>query len=231
MAQKMADSTRRISHDSLMILLLISGLIQGCCSIESTTNNISLFNGSDLTGWSGLIAPPARKASLSPSERAKEREEADRLMSQHWHVQENCLFFDGKGSHLVTIDEFGDFELCLEWKITPGGDSGIYLRGCPQVQIWDVLEHPEGSGGLYNNKLGGSLPLVAADHPPGNWNHFRIQMRGDKVTVYLNDTLVVNDTKLENYWDRSKPTPSRGPIELQSHGSPLFFRYLTISPL
>lgn len=234
MPPKMADTIHLRGQQSLILLLLITSLIQGCGSIPQTVtpmNPIQLFNGTDLTGWTGLIAPPSRKASLSPSERTKEQEEADRLMLQHWHVEDNSLFFDGKGSHLVTQEEFEDFELCLEWKITPGGDSGIYLRGCPQVQIWDILQHPEGSGGLYNNQNGGSKPLVAADLPPGNWNHFRIQIRGTQVTVYLNDILVVNDTKLENYWDRSQTIPSRGPIELQSHGSPLYFRYVTIKPL
>ena len=131
MPPKMADTIHLRGQQSLILLVLITSLIQGCGSIPQTVtpmNPIQLFNGTDLTGWTGLIAPPSRKASLSPSERTKEQEEADRLMLQHWHVEDNSLFFDGKGSHLVTQEEFEDFELCLEWKITPGGASGIYLR-------------------------------------------------------------------------------------------------------
>ena len=119
----------------------------------------------------------------------------------------------------------------MEWQITPGGDSGIYLRGCPQVQIWDHLKNPVGSGGLFNNQKQGATPLEVADSPLGDWNHFRILMKADRVTVYLNDRLVVNDTPLENYWRRNEPLPTRGPIELQSHGTPLKFRNITIQEL
>ena len=140
------------------------------------------------------------------------------------------MIFDGHGSHLCSIEDFGDFVLELEWMIEPGGDSGIYLRGSPQVQIWDIQQHPEGSGGLYNNQQGASLPLVAADLPPGQWNHFRIEMRGVQVTVDLNGQRVVDAVALENYWRRDLPIPGRGPIELQSHGSRLQFRNLTIQP-
>ena len=119
----------------------------------------------------------------------------------------------------------------MEWQITPGGDSGIYLRGCPQVQIWDHLKNPVGSGVLFNNQKQGATPLEVADSPLGDWNHFRILMKADRVTVYLNDRLVVNDTPLENYWRRNEPLPTRGPIELQSHGTPLKFRNITIQEL
>jgi len=81
-----------------------------------------------------------------------------------------------------------------------------------------------GSGGLYNNQNNPSEPLVCADHQIGEWNTFRIKMVGERVTVFLNDALVLNNVVLENYWDRGKPIYPAGPIELQNHGNTLWFR-------
>ncbi|HEX2694996.1 MAG TPA: DUF1080 domain-containing protein, partial [Acidobacteriota bacterium] len=141
------------------------------------------------------------------------------------------LMFDGLGHSLCTSKDYRDFELFVDWKIQPGGDSGIYLRGSPQVQIWDPAKWPEGSGGLYNNKLGPAKPLAPADNPVGSWNTFHIVMRGERVTVYLNDTLVVIDVVLENYWERDKPIYPVGAIELQAHTTPLEYKDLYIREL
>jgi len=122
--------------------------------------------------------------------------------------------------------------MLVDWKIQEGGDSGIYLRGSPQVQIWDTARKSVGaqvgSGGLYNNKKNPSKPLKVADKPVGQWNTFRIIMHGEKVTVYLNGVLVVDNVVMENYWERNKPIYPNGQIELQSHGSTLYFRNVFI---
>lgn len=191
----------------------------------------ALFNGKDLTGWKGLVANPIRRAQMSPEELAAAQEKADASMRAHWSVQDGVLVFDGKGQNLCTAEDFGNFELLVDWKIEPRGDSGIYLRGTPQVQIWDIAEHPEGSGGLFNNRQHPSKPLKAADKPAGQWNTFRIRMVGERVSVWLNGELVVDDTVLENYWDRSKPIFERGSIELQNHGNALYFRNIFIRTL
>jgi hypothetical protein len=143
-------------------------------------------------------------------------------------VHDGELVFDGQGVHLITEKPYGDFELWLDWQIEAGGDSGIYLRDTPQVQIWD---NPDGSGGLYNNEQHPNRPRVKADRPPGQWNRFRILMLGERVTVWLNETLVVHDVPLENYWDRGAPLPASGHIWLQAHGTPLRFRNIFIRPL
>jgi hypothetical protein len=118
--------------------------------------------------------------------------------------------------------------MLVDWKIEKGGDSGIYLRGSPQVQIWDAAANPEGSGGLYNNQKGPHQPLEKADRTVGEWNSFRIIMIGDRVTIYLNDRMVVDNTVLENYWERERPIYPAGQIELQAHGNPLWFRNIYI---
>jgi hypothetical protein len=191
---------------------------------------IALFNGKDLEGWQGLIELPKRNK-MTTEERAKAQEAANAKILPHWTVKDGILHYDGKSNSLQTVKDYGNIELRLEWKITPKGDSGVYLRGNPQVQIWDAGEHPEGSGGLYNNQKNPRNPLKCADKPIGEWNQFRIIMIEDRVTVYLNGELVVDNTPLENYWERGKPLPTTGPIELQHHGSPLQFRNIFLKEL
>jgi len=165
----------------------------------------ALFNGKDLENWSDFAHAP-----------------------EHWTARHGILHYDGKGDSLKTAKDYGDFELYVDWKIGPKGDSGIYLRGKPQVQIWD---DPVGSGGLYNNKVNPSKPTRVADKPVGQWNTFHIIMKGDKVTVFLNGEKVVDEVPLENYPDYKDPLPKTGTIELQHHGNPLEFRNIYIKEL
>ncbi|MBN1505600.1 MAG: DUF1080 domain-containing protein [Sedimentisphaerales bacterium] len=197
---------------------------------------VALFNGKDLTGWKGLLKGPydnpAKRATLSPEKAAELQQEADENMRAHWKAVDGVLVFDGKGRSLCTARDYGDFEMLVDWKILKGGDSGIYLRGSPQVQIWDTANRlvgaQVGSGGLYNNQKNPSKPTKVADKPIGEWNSFRIIMIGDKVTVMLNDELVVDNVVMENYWERDKPIYPTGQIELQNHGNFLYFRNIYI---
>lgn len=197
----------------------------------------ALFNGKDLTNWQGLIELPKREK-MTAQERAAAQAKADELMRAHWSVQDGVLVFDGKGQSLQTVKDYGNFELYVDWLLQPKGDSGIYLRGNPQVQIWEETAGSAtlngkfiGSGGLYNNQKNPSRPIAVADKPAGEWNTFYIKMVGDRVTVKLNGVLVVDDTPLENYWERGKPLPAVGPIELQNHGNTLKFRNIFIREL
>jgi HEAT repeat protein len=187
-----------------------------------------LFDGRGLAGWKGLVADPPARAKMTPPELAKAQADADERMRAHWRVSDGVLVFDGQGESLCAVGDYADFELLADWKIEKGGDSGIYLRGSPQVQIWDAAANPAGSGGLYNNQKGRSLPLEKADRPVGEWNTFRIFMIGERASVYLNDKLVVDNTVLENYWERDKPISPSGQVELQAHGNPLYFRNIFI---
>jgi hypothetical protein len=189
---------------------------------------VPLFDGRSLDGWKGLVADPPTRAKMTPSERASAQAAADESMQAHWKVVDGVLEFDGKGESLCTKGDYADFELLVDWKIEAGGDSGLYLRGSPQVQIWDAGANPAGSGGLFNNQKGPSQPLAKADRPVGEWNTFRIFMIGERVTVYLNDERVVDNTVLENYWEREKPIYPTGQVELQAHGNPLWFRNVFI---
>lgn len=197
-----------------------------------------LFNGQDLTGWRGGDTFDHRKLLALPAE-----ERADRIakwtesMKAHWRGDNGELINDGGGAYATTEKDYGDFELLIEYRTVPKADSGIYLRGVPQVQIWDYTEHEKfsigagkGSGGLWNNSPGapGKDPLVLADKPFGEWNAFRILMVGSRVSVWLNSKLVVDHAVLENYYDRNTPVPAKGPIQLQTHGGEIRWRNVFI---
>ena len=192
---------------------------------------VALFNGSDLTGWKGFVGDPKKRAAMSQAELADAQATADLSMRTHWSVKNGILIFDGKGKSLCTAKDYGDFAFYVDWKIKKSGDSGIYLRGSPQVQIWDPALREIGSGGLYNNQKHPSQPIVRADNPIGKWNTFFIKMIGERVTVKLNNQLVVDNVVLENYWERDKPIYPTGSIELQSHGNTLYFRNIFIQEL
>ena len=194
---------------------------------------VALFNGKDLNGWKGLVKDPPARAKMSPDELAAAQAKADQRMRDHWRVENGEIVYDGKGDNLCTKKDYGDFEMLVDWKIPPKGDSGIYLRGSPQVQIWEPhspgqFNPVDGSGGLYNNEKNSRHPLKFADKPVGEWNHYRIIMVGQQVHVFLNGELVVNNTTLENYWERDKPIYPFGQIELQNHGGPLWFKNIYI---
>nr|MCU0407797.1 DUF1080 domain-containing protein [Bacteroidales bacterium] len=189
---------------------------------------VSMFNGRDLSGWQGLVDDPVKRSRMSRTELERRQAEADMMISANWSVKDGCIVFSGEGNNLCSVKQYGDFEMLVDWRITRKGDSGIYLRGSPQVQIWDTsrtdVGAQVGSGGLYNNQKNPSKPLKVADNPVGDWNTFRILMIGEKVSVWLNGQLVVDDVVLENYWNRNIPIFPKGAIELQAHGTDLAFR-------
>ncbi|MSR32038.1 MAG: DUF1080 domain-containing protein [Gemmataceae bacterium] len=202
------------------------------------TGFTSPFNGKDFNGWWGFgTADPMKFKALSPFEQAKKKVESMEDIHAHWKVEGNEIVNDGKGLYLTTEKEYGDFELLLEYKMLPKGDSGIYLKYVPQVQIWDFTD-PEkfklgadkGSGGLWNNSPGkpGKDPLVLADKPFGQWNSFRIIQVGARTTIWLNGKLVVDNAILENYFNRKAPLLLRGAIQLQTHGSEIRWRNILI---
>jgi len=196
---------------------------------------VNMFNGKDLTGWKGLVGNPIYRAKQTDSALKALQAKADAKIINDWVVKDGMLVFTGHGDNLCTEKKYGDFEMYVDWKITAQGDAGIYLRGSPQVQIWDTSRREVGaqvgSGGLYNNQKNQSKPLVVADNAIGSWNNFHIIMKGDKVTVYLNGVLVTDNIVLENYWDRNLPIFIKEQIELQAHGTYVAYRNLYIREL
>jgi hypothetical protein len=198
----------------------------------------AIFNGRNLDGWYGLN--PHAAAGLT-----SEKKEANLALQRtefpkNWSVENGELVNDGHGPYATTEEEFGDIELRIEYKTVPNADSGIYLRGTPQVQIWDwhQIFDPKnptrkphlGSGGLFNNTPGttGRDPLVLADRPFGEWNQFRIRQIHDRTWVWLNDHLVVDGAVMESYYDRSQSLAAKGPIHLQTHGGEIRWRNIFV---
>ncbi len=213
-------------------LSLLLTLLTGAALTASAENNTpppgftALFNGKDLSGWYGWgTQDPTDLAKMTPEERAeykkksiegglkdaKGNDKGDHV-NAHWKVENGELVNDGKGLYLTTDKDYGDFELYVDYKMLPLGDSGIYLRGVPQVQIWDYTEEAKfklgadkGSGSLWNNKNEeGKFPLKRMDKPFGEWNTFHIKMIGERVTVVFNGEVVVNNAPLENYFANAK---------------------------
>jgi len=231
--------SRVMSHLHLIALLSILGWAVGVRAettlVEPPAGFRSLFNGQDLSGWRGRPhLDPRQEVAGTPAERQTRQATWDADLATHWHVADGVIVSDGKGVFLTTEADHGDFELLLEWMLPdPCADSGIYLRGNPQVQIWDPacerdFRHgcEKGSGGLWNNPADspGKFPLVRADRPIGAWNVMRVRMVESRVTVELNDQIVVEDCPLANYFEPAAPLPARGPIQIQTHGAPMHVR-------
>lgn len=198
----------------------------------------ALFNGKDLAGWHGQKGEdPLKYLTLSKEEQASFRQKSLEDVNQHWTVQNGELVNDGHGLFLTTNDNFANYELLVSYKTVPKADSGIYLKGNPQVQIWDWTDEEKiklganfGSGGLWNNSEGrpGKNPLVKADNPFGEWNTFRIRQLGARTTVFMNGKLLVDNAILENFFDRKKPLIPQGPIELQTHGGEIRWKNIFV---
>ncbi len=197
-----------------------------------------IFNEKDLDGWQALVGNPISRSKMTPEKLAEAQEKENAIAFSQWVVEDGKLVFLGKGDNLCTVKDYGDFEMYVDWLLYPEGreaDAGIYLRGSPQVQIWDTARvhvgAQVGSGGLYNNFKNRSTPTHVADNRLGDWNSFYIRMEGERVTVYLNGDRVVDNVIMENYWDRSQPIFPYGAIELQAHGSKVAYRDIYVREL
>lgn len=236
---------KRMVHRILLLTVVLGGLLplQNGWGAEPVPPEgfRAIFNGRDLTGWYGLNPHGVEK--LEGEKKAANLAQQRAEFPKNWKVENGELVNDGHGPYATSETEFGDIELLIDYKTVPKADSGIYLRGAPQVQIWDwnqvydpknPTRRPHlGSGGLFNNTPGtsGRDPLLLADRPFGEWNQFRIRQIGDLTWVWLNDKLVVDGAVMENYYERSKPLVAKGPIMLQTHGGEIRWRNIFVKEI
>ena len=206
---------------------------------------VALFNGKNLDGWRGRQGDLSvyKEAQFTPEEKEAKQKQWNEDMLKHWHVDADKgeLISDGHGVFLTTTKDYHNFEMWVDWlMVSHNGDSGIYLRDYPQVQIWDPdnksvekLGAPKGSGALWNDNKDnpGKWPLVKADKPIGEWNTFHIKMIDNKVWVWFNDQLTVDGQVLDNIYDRKRKINDTGAIELQTHGSEMHFRNIYLKEL
>ena len=214
---------------------LLSGAVASLFfTLSSFAGEVQLFNGKDFSNWHGRTTiDPTKFASID----AKQKDAWNQEVKDHWKIEDGVIISDGQGAYLTTNQDFGDFEFSFEYWIVPTSDSGVYLRGIPQVQIWDPDAennkpngNEKGSGGLWNNPPGwaGKDPLVRADKPTREWNAMRIRLIGELCSVWLNDKLVVDNARLHNFFAKGEPLPTRGPIQLQTHGAEIRWKNLKL---
>jgi hypothetical protein len=195
-----------------------------------------LFDGTSLDHWRGY-----RRADVPSG----------------WQIEGDALAFvpGSQGGDLITREQFGDFELELEWRISPGGNSGIFYRGtedhrsiwqtAPEYQVLDDDRHPDArnrthrAADLYNLIESNERKALS---PVGEWNRTRIVARGNHVEHWLNDEKVVEFQKGTDEWRQMVAASKfasipdfarfdRGHIGLQDHGDRVWYRNIRIRTL
>src|SRR5436190_701609 len=147
---------------SLVAGICLIGISASGAETKPPKGFTAMFNGKDLGGLHGVPRDyDVRKIlALDEQEKAAFIQKQEEDFKKHWTVEKDELVNDGNGPYATDYKNYGDIELLLEYKTVALADSGIYLRGTPQVQIWDTTKEggkqdigaDKGSGGLYNNK-------------------------------------------------------------------------------
>lgn len=212
---------------------------QGAASVSALTPEERaagwrpLFDGRTTAGWRGY-----RRAD----------------MPSGWQVVDGALTRVGQGGDIITSDQFENFELALEWKVAPGGNSGIFYRATeegdavytsgPEMQVLDDARHVDGKARL--TSAGALYGLYAAPsgvvRPAGEWNAVRIVVNGSHVEHWLNGVKVVDAEMGSPEWNKRvseakfKEWPgfgraTRGHIALQDHGDWVAYRNIKIKVL
>ncbi|HVL39568.1 MAG TPA: DUF1080 domain-containing protein [Fimbriimonadaceae bacterium] len=195
-----------------------------------------LFDGKTTDGWKGW-----------------RRQE----MPKGWQVRDGSLVILPElkaGGDIATKEQFADFELRLEWKVTPGGNSGIFYRASeefrlpwatgPEMQVLDNERHPDGKSPLTSagSNYGMHPAPIDAAKPAGEWNAVRLVAKGKHIEHWLNGKKVVEyEVDSHDWLERYKkskfagmPNYARNPsghIVLQDHGNEVEFRSIKIKPL
>jgi hypothetical protein len=199
-------------------------------------NAVQLFDGKSLEGWTTRSGEP---------------------VTAGWTVEDGMLVRSGRGGSIYTAKEYGDFDLSFEWKIAPRGNSGVKYRvahykkgvygnpgwlGC-EYQIYDDV----GRGTSPRHSTGSIYELYAPSsdkklRPVGEFNDARIVVRGTKIEHWLNGEKIIEADTSSDDWKRRVArskfgdvegffTNGKGRIELQDHGSKVWFRNIVLRPL
>ena len=182
-----------------------------------------LFNGRDFSGWETRSSPVVFRPLAAPPPGSE---------ASGWRIQDGLLSTGGCGVPLVTCERFRDFALHVEFRVAPGGNSGIGLRGRYEVQIIDDYGRPvtgHTTGGVY----GRLRPSMNAARPAGEWQSYDIRLVGRQVTVTLNGARVIDKGEIEGPTaiaiDSEETEP--GPICLQGDHGAVDFRNIVLTPL
>ena len=225
---------------SLLALLLCAGILRAEDGPINTLSDAEkgagfklLFDGKSADGWRGY------KMKTLPS---------------GWKVLDGHLVRAGGGGDIITDGEYGNFELLVDWKISPKGNSGImyhvtegpetaYMTG-PEYQVLDNKGHPDGRSKMTSagSCYGLYPPMKDVCHPAGEWNHTKIVIKDGHVEHWLNDVKVVEYQKGSDEWNKKVANskfkawsqfgkPTKGHIALQDHGDKVEYRNIKIRVL
>ncbi len=216
-----------------IIVAIVAGSIVAGQASQGARPWRSLFDGKTTAGWRGY-----RQAQLPAG----------------WQVVDGALTRVGAGGDIVSVDQFGDFELSLEWKIAPGGNSGVFYRvteddevmwhTAPEMQLIDDAGYKEKLKPAQKSGANYDLHAPARDvaRPAGSWNETRIIVHGQHVEHWLNGVKVVEYELGSADWNRRVKASKfseyprygqarRGHIGLQDHGDGVAFRNIKVREL
>jgi hypothetical protein len=219
------------SHSVLLVVGVAFALIS---SARAAGEWQALFDGKSTAAWRTLGKP------------------ADAPVA--WRVEDGALSWVKGGGNLATRETYADFELELEWRISPGGNSGVLFRvdpgaarppfSGPEIQILDDSTHKDGRSPLTSTGALYALyaPKTAAAKPNGSWNQLRLRVQGGRVQSWLNGSLTVDAEIGSRDWNervaasKFAPHPQfakapAGVIVLQDHNNPVWFRAIRIRRL
>lgn len=193
----------------------------------------SLFDGKTTNGWRGFRMDS---------------------MPAGWQVVGGALTRVAEGGDIITKEQFDDFELTLEWKVEPGGNSGIFFRvteaedgvhkSGPEMQVLDDAKHADGK--RPETSAGAAYAIYPSPRgvvkPAGEWNSVRLLVRDNHVEHWLNGTKVVEYELGSPDWEervrktKFNETPrygreTKGHIALQDHGDWVAYRNIMIRDL
>lgn len=171
---------------------------------DKETGFVPLFNGKDFSGW---------RFSGGKEDGAKE--------APNWKVKDGMIFLSGGGSpHLATEKEYTDFELRFEWRaLKDKYNSGLFLRSGRKVGANQINLAKGGEGGFVGGKVTGAKAVPTLQKASGEWNDWRVVVKGDKLSFWCNGQLA---------WEATGLKPEKGYIGLQAEGAPIEFRHLRI---
>lgn len=203
-------------------------------SVSATADDAAVFNGKDLSGWFVQPENPAVWRVI------KDRKSGEAMIARQ-----------PGGSYLWTKEKYGDFVLEMEYKVSEGCNSGVFFRTDPnnpvqggfEIQVFDSHgQEPttHNTGAFYDAKAADSMP----EKPAGQWNSFKLEVKGANVVVTINGTKV-QDLSVDD-WDTAqknpdgsknkfktalKDLPRTGHIGFQDHGHNVWFRKIRITRL
>ena len=229
----MRGMTRFVAAAVIALGMTVNAQMPTLTAEEKAAGWKLLFDGQSLAGWRGYQTPAAPSG---------------------WRAVNGELVFDGKGGDLMTVDQYGDFELRFDWKVTPNGNSGVIYRIAttepypwhtgPEYQILHNAGHPDGKSPLTSagSNYAVNPPVKDVTKPVGEWNDARIVARGNQIEHWMNGVKLLEYEIASPDWEArvkaskfGKIPPygrtMRGHIALQDHGNVVAYRNLKIREL